>query len=672
MNRRTLISVLIGLGLMVGVVYLPLDTQKVSHHSATRLARDGLKTLAGENPKPEKAVRVVIEAPDYLHPVLLKQVEQPTIDEDGWRPAFKASADPTAPELRLIFETHAESGQATLSGQLGDRTFASNARMADGWSLAPPLLALILAVTLRRVIPALLGAVLLGGAIMHQSVFAALLAEVTGAMGAISGFVGIKSFPTDGYLSKVVADSFNLQILGFTFALIGLVAVVGRMGGTRGLVNILERFARGPRSAQAVTSVMGTALFFDDYANTVVVGTTGRSITDRFRMSREKLAYIVDSTSAPVAGVAIVSTWIGYEVGLFDDLLGVLVGVPDIPGSGYQLFFELLPMRFYCFFALGLVFIGAFMGRDMGPMLHAENRARRGGPLIPPDPGMNPSEAPEKIEALEKPGAPARALNAIIPIGSVLAFMLWSILDAGGGALSGGWFSLEAWKLVFDTASDDIGSILFTSALAGSGVAIALAVGQGILSVREAIESYVGSIWHLAGAAAILILAWSIKSVCDDVGTGTAMVTLVGDSIAPLWLPLSIFFLSGVVAFSTGTSWGTMALVLPIAAPLAVELSGETLVVLACLGSVLDGAIWGDHCSPISDTTVLSSTASGCPHLAHVKTQIPYATLAMSAAGLAGYVGVVAGVPIVLCYLLGFGMLAGGLYLFGKPVELAS
>jgi Na+/H+ antiporter NhaC len=301
-------------------------------------------------------------------------------------------------------------------------------------------------------------------------------------------------------------------------------------------------------------------------------------------------------------------------------------------------------------------------------MLQAERRARSGGPLVPTADNELEGEE-EDVEALEKPGAPARALNAVIPIGAVLAFMLWSILDTGGSALNDGWASLESWKKVFDTAADDIGSILFSSALAGSAVAVLLALGQKILSLKESLQSYFGGIWALAGAAAILILAWAIKSVCDDVGTGTAMVALVGDSISPIWLPLAIFLLSGVVAFSTGTSWGTMALVLPIAAPLAADLSGETLVVLACLGSVLDGAIWGDHCSPISDTTVLSSTACGCPHLAHVKTQLPYACLAMVAAGGAGYFGVVAGLPIILCYVVGLGILVGGMYLFGEKTS---
>ncbi|MCA9539690.1 MAG: hypothetical protein KC620_12425, partial [Myxococcales bacterium] len=183
--------------------------------------------------------------------------------------------------------------------------------------------------------------------------------------------------------------------------------------------------------------------------------------------------------------------------------------------------------------------------------------------------------------------------------------------------------------------------------------------------------AYVLGMRALFEAAAVLILAWSIKSVCDGLGTGMAIVALIGEGLPPMWIPLTVFVLSGAIAFSTGTSWGTMALILPIAAPLAATLSGEPLIVLACLGAVLDGAIWGDHCSPISDTTVLSSTASGCPHLAHVRTQLPYASLAMIAAGLTGYLGVVIGLPVWLGYLAGIGLMALTLRVAGRNPDLA-
>ena len=537
-------------------------------------------------------------------------------------------------------------------------------RIGDGLSLVPPLIALIIAIALRKVIWALFLAVFAGGVIMKGNVLTNLWLELKTVCVAIPSMIGA-DVKLDGYIGTVIADSFNLQILGFTLALVGMVAVISRMGGTSGLVNSMSRFARGPRSAQAVTSAMGTAIFFDDYANTVVVGTTARTLTDRHRISREKLAYIVDSTSAPVAGIAIVSTWIGYEVGLFDSLLGTLSAVNDVPSSGYELFFAILPLRFYCIFALVLVFLNAWTARDFGPMYHAEIRTRQGGPVVPEGSGTEHSG----LGQLARDDIPHRAINAILPIAAVLLTILGSILWIGSKSGPLELNSLMGWKTLFDSAADHIQTILFGAALMGSLIAITLALTQRLLGLKESLNAYVSGVKTLWEAVAILILAWAIKSVCSDVGTGHALIALVGDAIPSMVLPLVIFLLSGTIAFSVGSSWATMALVLPIAAPLSADLSGgDYLIVMASLGAVLDGAIWGDHCSPISDTTILSSTATGCPHLAHVKTQIPYATLAMISAAAVGYLGVTAGLPVALAYILGPMLMWAGLILIGRPV----
>ena len=200
-------------------------------------------------------------------------------------------------------------------------------------------------------------------------------------------------------------------------------------------------------------------------------------------------------------------------------------------------------------------------------------------------------------------------------------------------------------------------------------MASALALFQKLLSLGEIINSILSGCRGLMGAAAVLILAWSIKKVCDDVGTGTVILSLVGDEIQPGYIPFVVFLVSGVVAFSTGTSWGTMALMLPVALPLSISISADAVIVLASLGAVLDGAIWGDHCSPISDTTVLSSASSGCPHLAHVKTQIPYAMLAMLMASLCGYVYVGLGGYLSLAYVMGALGLLIVVRLFGRQAD---
>lgn len=669
-TRSTLIALALGALALVGASLLPIEDDIVRRHTAERLTRQALATLA-DGASTGAAVRFEVEAPPVERAAIEAAVAGFTrLDGETRRRVFVPT--PGATET-LRFAASGDDALA-VEGRRGEVTATESARLADWTSLLPPLVALVLAIALRRVVLALFTAVLLGAVLLSSSgPLAALWVEAKSMVGvaltpvlALLSGVGVElanPVAVEGYVGKVLVDTFNLQILGFTFALVGLIAVVSRMGGTRGLVDALSPLARGRRSAQTVTAAMGTAVFFDDYANTVVIGTTARSLTDRHRISREKLAYIVDSTSAPVAGIAVVSTWIGYEVGLFDDLLGSLSTVPGLPGSGYELFFTVLPMRFYCLFALALVFITALSGRDLGPMYRAERRARRGEGL-----SRAHGDDGEVEEALTKPGVPPRAYNAVIPIGVVLASVLGLLIHRGAPPDFSP-LSFAGWKAVFETAGDDIAEILLWSALVGTVVTFALALGQRLLSLREAAGAYGEGMRTLLEAAAILIGAWGIKSVCDDLGTGLAIVAIVGDALPSVLIPLVVFVLSGLVAFCTGTSWGTMALVLPIAAPLSATLSGEPIVVLASLGAVLDGAIWGDHCSPISDTTVLSSTASGCPHLDHVRTQLPYATLAMIAAGGAGYLGFVAGLPLWVTYAAGLAVMVGVVMLLGRDPD---
>jgi len=672
-GKSTYITLGLGALVIAGTCLLPINPADVRENTLRKLGRDTIQTLVGDRKTPELPIRLKVTADAADSAVLRTLMEAPTMKIDGgempkWLPAFKITEAPDAPELTLSAQVSGDT--LSVSGSLGKAESSESGRLGDWMALFPPLIAILFAIALRRVVLALFSAVFVGSVVLQGgNPFMALWLEIKSLGLAAVGFLGVETGAHEGYLGRVLADTWNLQILGFTFALVGLVAVVSRIGGTAGLVRALSRYAKGPRSAQAVTSAMGTAIFFDDYANTVVVGTTARSLTDRFRISREKLAYIVDSTSAPVAGVAIISTWIGYEVGLFDSLLGTLSGLVGLPTNGYELFFTILPLRFYCLFALALVFLTAFTGRDFGPMYRAERRARSGGGLI--DPGERAEDA-KGLEgaALEAPGVNPNAWHAIIPIGSVLAAIFGWIWYAGSASMERfSPFSFGDWKQVFMVAGDDIGTILFGSSIVGTAVVMLLALGRGLLTGREAFGAYFTGIKTLSEAAAVLVLAWAIKSVCDDLGTGQAIVALVGDSISPVLLPLAVFILSGIIAFSTGSSWATMALVLPIAAPLAADLSGETLIVLACLGAVLDGAIWGDHCSPISDTTVLSSTATGCPHLAHVRTQLPYATLAMVAAGSVGYLGVTAGLNTGLAYLFGILLMVAALYVFGRRTD---
>ncbi len=519
----------------------------------------------------------------------------------------------------------------------------------DGWSLFPPLLAILVAVASGRL------------------VWGLCLALFSGALIALPTDVPVYMWPLHAlYMAAIdfvwtpLRDSFQLFILGFTASLIGMVRVVSLAGGTRGIAEALVRRAASARSTRLATALLGLAIFFDDYANTIVVGTTMRPITDRFRISREKLAYLVDSTAAPVAGVAIISTWIGFEVGLFGDAMDSLgTGI-----SGYELFFRALPARFYCLLTLFFLLVSTLMRRDYGPMLRAERRARQHNqPLAP---GAQPMTG-DAHQVPDHPDIAGHWAVAALPVGlvifGVLAGMHWDARNAEAVITARGehaFFSRVYWTAVFSNA--DGAKVMFLSSLAGSGLAFVFARtrrslrdGRRPLGTSTILRTWVSGITGFSYALLILVLAWAIKEMCQAVHTSDYLIGALENVLDPRFLPLLVFGLAAAVAFSIGTSWTTMALLLPTMLPVAHQMGDITLVILVA-AAVLDGAIFGDHCSPISDTTVLSSIAASCDHIAHVRTQAPYAMTTMCIAAVCGYLG---STLLYSTYVgLGLGMLA--------------
>ena len=417
---------------------------------------------------------------------------------------------------------------------------------------------------------------------------------------------------------RCLGDDFNLAILGFVVFLSATVGVTTRMGGIQGLVEILRRKATTLRSTQLMTFLMGIAIFFDDYANTIVVGNTMRPLTDRLRLAREKLAYIVDSTSAPVAGLSVISTWIAYEVTTFSAQLPE-VGIPK--NQGYAIFISTLPFRFYCIFALFLVLFTILLKKEFGPMRAACERALRTGELVRK--GGRPLVSAELTNVAPKEGAPARAANAFFPLLLLVGFTVTGIYV----------FGIQS---VYAILWASLGAFCLASFLAWS---------QRILHPREILVSAYKSSRALTFAIAILLLAWAIGHVCRDLGTASYLVAAFTHTLKPEILPTVLFCAGCLISFSTGSSWSTMALLLPNVVVLAWSLGAHShlgsrgLLVLS-IGAVLEGSIFGDHCSPISDTTILSSVASASDHMDHTRTQMPYAMLAMATALAAGYIPV--------------------------------
>lgn len=479
-------------------------------------------------------------------------------------------------------------------------------------SVVPPLVAIGLALAFKDVVISL------------------FLGVFTGAL-ILAGGNPVTAFgrSIDGFILPSLADSDHATIVIFSLLLGGMVGVLNRSGGSRGIVQRLLPWATDPRRGQLATWTLGILIFFDDYANTLIVGSTMRPITDRLKISREKLAYMVDSTAAPVASVVPISTWIGFEIGLIATALTSL----GLDFSAYNVFLASIPYRFYPIFALVLGFTIAATGRDRGPMLAAELRAATTGQVVAA--GDTPLSG-EQNDALEPPdGVRARARNAVLPVLTVIGVTLWGLFVTGAAAVeqTAGMRMLDWLREVF-AASNSFSALLWAS-LAGVSVAVALAVAQRILTLGQSMAAMLEGMKSMLLAMIVLVLAWSIGAACEALGTSEYLVGITEGVLQPALFPALVFVLSAAIAFATGTSWGAMGILMPLVVPVVHGLSvaagqqpGDPLYwthLIGTVSSVLAGTVWGDHCSPISDTTILSSMASGSDHIAHVRTQLPYA-----------------------------------------------
>lgn len=523
------------------------------------------------------------------------------------------------------------------------------------WSLVPPVAAIILAIATRRVVLSLLVGVCLGAFIeaFGNPVDAVVIAGEGLIWNAIAG--------EDG--------SNHLRVFAFSLLMGAMVGVIHRIGAMRSAVETLLPLARSRRSAQFVGWCMGMIVFFDDYANTLLLGNALRPLFDRLKISREKLAYLVDSTAAPVAGLALISTWVAGEIGYIDEGLGNVAQAAGDNGAfvesadGMSLFIASIPYRFYVLLALVFVPMVALLNRDFGPMLTAEQRAA--------------NQTPEKVadpNHTNRKTAPWFA--AIVPI-VVMVSVVIALIFATGYSPPEDEQTSSITILMNTFGNSDSYIALVYGSLAGLVTAIVFAVCYRFSSgvIMKGIRA--GAL-AMVPALAILWLAWSLSTVtnAEHLKSAEYLKGLLAAAV-PVWLlPTIVFLLASIVAFCTGTSWGTMAILTPLVIETAWKLlapTGEPInaadpVFVGSIGSVLAGAIFGDHCSPISDTTVLSSQSSGCDHIAHVRTQLPYALLAAVVAILAGTLPIGFGVSPYLCLPVGLILMLACLLIFGKRV----
>ena len=527
-----------------------------------------------------------------------------------------------------------------------------NAEIFGFWTLIPPVVAIVLAFITKDVVLSLFIGVFSGTFLINvidSNIF----------MTFIKGFTDI--------VKRVVgslADSWNAGIVLQVLCIGGVVALITKMGGTKAVAIWLSKKAKTGVSAQISTWVMGLFVFFDDYANSLIVGPIMRPITDKFKVSREKLAFIIDATAAPIAGLAVISTWVGLEISLIKQGYE-LIGITNV--NAFSIFVETMPYRFYNLFMLFFIVCTAFMGREFAGMLKAERRARAGELHLRSGGAMIEDVEDKTLEPKEN--IKLQSSNAVIPLLVLILGAFVSFYFSGLGALEGEALeSAKAHPLTFHTFQATFGAAdasvaLFQSALLATVVAIFMAVYRKILTVREAIETW-GKGWKtMITTIIILLLAWSLSSVIKELGTSRYLVDLLSQSTPKIVLPAAIFMLGSFISFSTGTSYGTMGILMPLAIPLANAvgmhggLEGDALhaYMIVNISAVLTGAIFGDHCSPISDTTILSSMGAGCNHIDHVQTQMPYALTVCAVSIFAGYFPVALGLSIWI--VLPFGLL---------------
>ena len=525
---------------------------------------------------------------------------------------------------------------------------------AGSWiSILPPVLAIFLALALRQVIPALFAGVWVGAWAINGFTLGGL-------------WVGLlESFQV--YILDAFADTDHGAIILFSLMIGGTVGIISRNGGMLGVVNLIVGWANSARRACIATATMGLAVFFDDYANTLVVGNTMRPITDSMKVSRAKLAYIVDSTAAPVACIALVTTWIGYEVGLIGESISYL---PDLEAEAYLLFLSTIPYSFYPLLTIFFVFMVASSGKDFGPMLKAEQLASQKGMETTDHLDSSMAADCEPIEAIE--GKPQRAINAALPIMVLVVGVMAGLYVTGKAGVEASDPSLKD----IIGAADSYKALMWGSLL-GMVCAAVLSMAQRIMSLEEVVNAWYQGMRSMIYAMIILILAWALGGITDQLETAAFLVSVLGDTLPVQLLPALVFFLAAGTAFATGSSWGSMGILVPLIIPLTwavMKASGhdgpeDMHILFSSIASVLAGSVWGDHCSPISDTTILSSMASGCDHIEHVRTQIPYALLVGFMAIGTGSIPVAYGMPWWIGLIIGAGLLYLVLHLRGQSAR---
>ncbi|MBB1312460.1 MULTISPECIES: Na+/H+ antiporter NhaC family protein [Aliivibrio] len=480
-------------------------------------------------------------------------------------------------------------------------------------SILPPLVALGLAIITRRVLLSLGVGIVLGAILLSSYSISGTSAYVFNSVKGV--------FIADGAI-----NSWNMSIVAFLILLGMTTALLTLSGGTRAFAEWAQTRIKSKRGAKLLAACLGVFIFVDDYFNSLAVGSISRPVTDRFYVSRAKLAYILDSTAAPMCVLMPASSWGAYIITIIGGIL-VSHGVTEYSALGAYV--RLIPMNFYAVFALLMVFAVVWFQLDIGPMRDHENEANRGNGFDDQAVDKESKDLNEELNITESDTG--KVSDLIFPIIVLIVATIFFMVYTGAQALIA---DGKEFNILGTFENTDVGTSLCYGALLGLASALITVFRQDIEMKDIAITMWIGA-KSMFGAILILFFAWTIGSVIGDMQTGSYLSSLAQGSIGIHWIPVILFLLSGLMAFSTGTSWGTFGIMLPIAG----DMAGATdiALILPMLGAVLAGSVFGDHCSPISDTTILSSTGARCCHIDHVSTQLPYA-LSIAGVSAVGYI----------------------------------
>ncbi|MBQ0031780.1 MAG: Na+/H+ antiporter NhaC family protein [bacterium] len=474
------------------------------------------------------------------------------------------------------FKVHEEKALATIRTE--NRFFGA------WWAILPPLIAIFLALITKEVYSSLFIGIVTGGLLYSGFTFEGTLTHVM----------------QKGFISSI-ADAYNIGILLFLVLLGSLVAMMNKTGASAAFGRWAEAHIKSRVGAQVATIVLGILIFVDDYFNCLTVGSVMRPVTDAKRVSRAKLAYLIDATAAPICIIAPISSWAAAVAG-FAKGAGA--------ESGFSLFINAIPYNFYAILTIITMFFLAITKFDFGPMRRHEETTRSGAP----DLGAI-EDATEALTQNER----GKVIDLVIPV-LVLIFCCMV-----GMIYSGGYFGPEKPGFVkaFSDSDASVGLVL------GSIVALVFAVifylCRRVISFRDCMEAFPEGFKAMVPAIMILCCAWTLKSMTDSLGAKVFISDLINGPAAGLWnfLPAIIFVIAIILAFSTGTSWGTFGILIPI---VLAAIPGSSMTIVA-VSACMAGAVCGDHCSPISDTTIMASAGAQCNHVVHVNTQLPYALL---------------------------------------------